>query len=209
MKKMLVVLCAVALMLIPMSSMAAMQSISDGEMAAVTGQAGVDLDISANKIALKLQSISWGDPDGLGGTPEVDEGFINLSVPTGLIAHIGISGPTLSIDVGDTVSGTDVGETAVQITLSEGLNVTLDAFMAGVYLDSQCAVAQDYANAVGMMDSAGVPIQEYATWTGNTTHPLNLMSPPAALNDKMLGVLGISGLDVTLTDPAVIVISAH
>ena len=227
---MLLVLCILALMLIPMSSMAAMQSISDSEMAAVTGQAGVTIEVCAPSIALSLQSLTWGDPDGFTDnncTPDVTtddinyttKGFINSSIPTGLISHIGISDLTIGIDVGTADVDTVDETTAVQITLSDGINITLDAFMVGIYLDRQCAVAQDYANACGMKTSdlaGGTPytlaltgdlIPQYAEWT--STGDSNLSNPPVALNGKLLGVAGLSGLNVTLVGTTTLKISAH
>ena len=62
MKKMLLVLCALALMLIPMSSMAAMTSISDSEMEAVTGQMGVSIALIA-EVDVAVTNLSYGDTD--------------------------------------------------------------------------------------------------------------------------------------------------
>ena len=220
MKKMLLVLCVLALMLIPMSSMAAMQSISDSEMAAVTGQAGVDIEVSAPQIDLGLQSITWGDPDGINGTSFDEAGYINLSIPTGLIAHIAISDLTISIDVGDGVTSGTASETAVQISLSTGVNITLDAFMVGIYVDAQNAVAQDYANALGLKTDSNIGqpgpyvlgetaylIPEYAEWTDRPD--TNLKDPPVKLNKRMLGVAGLSGLNVSLPQATVLTISTH
>jgi hypothetical protein len=211
--KMYVILFAVALMLVPVGAMAAMQSVSDSEMQAITGQAGVDISVSAPSIALGLKSITWGDPDGLGGTLNTDAGYVNFSVPTGMISHITVSDFLLSIDVGNANNGISNGtETAVQLTLGAGLHVTLDAFMVGIFFDSQNAVAQDYMSLNGNPYAA----DDYAVWADSGD--LNLKNFPThkllggasdSLQAKCVGIFGISGLDVTLVDPTVITISAH
>jgi hypothetical protein len=222
MKKMFFAVLFAALMLIPMSSMAAMTSISDSEMDAITGQSGVTIDIAIDTLAIGIKSITWGDPDGLGGTVNVDQGFVNMSIPTGLIMHIAILDPLrLTIDVGnyiytaailDDTDTTDVDEgvpavvkSSVQLGLSSG-RVTLDAFMAGIFFDTQNAVAQDYLNLGGVDGIPAGVVPEYATWPDRTDY--NLKDLPAALNDKCVGVFGISGVSVAFSD-ITLTISAH
>jgi hypothetical protein len=220
MKRMMVFLFVAALMLVPMGATASMQSISDSDMAAVTGQAGVDITINTvGKIGIGLKSITWGDPDGLDGTVNVDQGFVNLSVPTGLVTHVGIPDLVLAIDVGDSINGAGVGETVAQIKIKPSYVtnpaygttsfepylpiITLDAFMVGIFFDSHNAVGQDYAFLNGDFLAAG----EYATWAPRMD--VNLRDLPAALNSKCVGVFGLSGLEVYLTGDITLQISAH
>lgn len=208
MKKMLVFLFAVALMLVPMGAMATMTSISDSEMAAVTGQAGVSINVEAPRIGLQLRSITWGDPDGFTGHKGdfSRAGFVNLSVPDALVAHIVISNLLVGIDVGTRVSD-DL--TAVQIVLTDTNpvtpTVTLDAFMAAIYFDSQNAVAQDYLALNGNPYGAGF----YANWNYAPVIPLNVADPDSSLNPKCVGLIGLSDLRVTLLSPVTLTISAH
>ena len=89
MKKMLLVLCAAALMLIPMSSMAAMTSISDSEMEAVTGQMGISIGVIA-EVDVVVDNLSYGDTDigaihvlgATTGTIGHNAGYVNVDVGT-------------------------------------------------------------------------------------------------------------------------------
>ena len=161
MKKMLLVLCAVAMMLIPMSS-----------MAAVTGQAGVDIGVttSSTSIDLRLGSLSWGDPDGFDGY--ANPGYIIL-VPPAQASSIGILELGIGVNVGTANKGTATETTAVQLGVTLD-SIALDKFAAYIYLES--------------------------SWTPG--------SLPADTT-KALGMAGLSGLNVTLAQPAVLTISAH
>jgi hypothetical protein len=193
MKKVLVCLFAAALMLLPMGAGAALQSVEDSDLAALTGQAGVDLAISAPQIALNLQSITWGDPDGF-GTTYTAPGFINHAIPP-IAMHVGVSDFTLSIDTGTNPAAG--GETAVLLTVSANTTITLDAFMAAIYLDGANAVVADYLNADGLP-----AVSDYCAWDMATVLPTSNLS-------KCLGIVGISGLKVNLPQATTIQISAH
>jgi hypothetical protein len=101
MKKVFAIL-AVVLMLSGVSMAATM---TDADLAAVTGQSGVTIDISAMQIALGLGTFTYGDLDGFTGTNSfgnnfTDPGYLNVAfwpVPM----HIGLGDINLVIDIRD------------------------------------------------------------------------------------------------------------
>lgn len=85
--KKLITFVAVLAILLPFSAMAAMTSISDSEMAEVTGQVGIDIAIEDFNMDLYIETICWGDADiGSGPTAKLisgksvnyTAGYINL-----------------------------------------------------------------------------------------------------------------------------------
>jgi hypothetical protein len=79
MKKVLIIL---AILVLPLSAMA-MTSLSDNEMANVTAQSGVTIDIIYLHMSFKFDTISWGDYDGFGTTYEEPMQYITFSTSTG------------------------------------------------------------------------------------------------------------------------------
>lgn len=57
------VLFILAILLLPLAAMA-MSPVSDKEMAGITGQSGVTIDISELKIGFEMDTVTWGDYDG-------------------------------------------------------------------------------------------------------------------------------------------------
>ena len=133
MKKFLVIL---AVLLLPLSAMA-MTAVSDNEMANVTGQSGVTIDIAAMRIIFAMDTITWGDDDGLTTQyeninplihttytgldsqidPAVRSGYINMAV-FGLPMNVMLGGIELT-NLGRT--GTSwVGTSAMSITFDVG-----------------------------------------------------------------------------------------
>jgi hypothetical protein len=203
MKRMMVFLFAAALMLVPMGATAAMQSISDSEMAAVTGQAGVTLSISAPEVDIRLRSITWGDTDGFDIYNSA--GYVNLAV-TSVPMHVSLSDLVLSIDVG-TNSG--LGNTAVLLTLDAGAQIKLDAFMAAIVFDSNNAVLADYAYENGDLLGAGAYYASPATYSGILADYTAWLTAVTTLDTKVVGIVGLSGLQVDLPQATTIQISAH
>lgn len=191
MKKLFTILALLAFLMVPAASMAMVQT-SDADLAAITGQSGVDITVSSATILLNLGTLTWGDYDGYGTIATNHGGFVNVvfyPVPM----HIGVSGLAMAIDVG---TSTVTGKTAVNIGIS-GLTMTIDAIVADVVLDSAFGAVQDYTfvNA-----STGSMYSMTTTVAG--------AGGPGQYNTKTLGVFGISGIKVQI--PALNVqISAH
>jgi hypothetical protein len=111
MKKILLI--AVALMLVPFAAMATMTAISDTDMAAVTGQAGVTLAPIDFSLDLNIKNIAYTDPDNgvlsVAGIPNLHTGgtfnihdlqIVNLhetlnGTPIWTVASTGTAGHTL------------------------------------------------------------------------------------------------------------------
>jgi hypothetical protein len=191
MKKVLAILAV--LLMVPFVSMAA--TMSDADLAAVTGQAGITIDISALNISMGLGTFTYGDLDGFTttgsftGGPFDAAGFVNVAffpVPM----HIGVSDLELVIDVGTN----SADRTAVNIA-GNGLNLTVDGIVMDVYLDSTNGAVVDYiANQAGGQypGAFGFVAQYYAN--GDVT--------------KSIGQIGIS--NISLIIPSFnIQISAH
>jgi hypothetical protein len=84
MKKIFAILVVLLLLMVPCVSMAAMQQASDTELAAITGQSGVTIHISAMHIELWLGTLTYGDLDGFttinsSGKDFTNAGFINVT----------------------------------------------------------------------------------------------------------------------------------
>ncbi len=156
MRKFVICLLAVTvLMLLPISSIAGMTVISDSDMAAVTGQEGVDIcsllgggiintagiagqegvDIAADDLHLKIDlagaGICYGDTDGL-GTTHGGPGYLGVIFsPDSDYMNIDIGSMGITIDVDAD------GGTALRIGLASGLSLDIDNFAFEVYLDSK------------------------------------------------------------------------
>jgi len=163
MKKVLMIL-AIAAMLFPVSAMA-MTPMTDGDLADVTGQAGVSINLHVN-IDATIDVAAWGDTDGY-GLVAGDEGWVGVTsltitgleimprqdwVQTGIGQYTnGITGANnkwqdlqfLTIDVGD-YSGT----TGVRIGLG-----TLEILMDEMAFD--IALADSAANMDGNQEILG------------------------------------------------------
>ena len=172
MKKVFGILAILSLLMVPCVSMAA--TMSDADLASVTGQAGVTITVSNLSMSLGLNSFTYGDENGYTGA--TGAGFINVEfVPVPM--HIGIDGLTAKIDVG---TGT---VTSINMNIKVG-TITLDAIAFNVYLDGSNAVLADYM---------GNAVSGASAYTGVTTKNLG-----------WIGISGIelkipSAFDVTIS----------
>ena len=193
MKKVLGIL-AILLMLSGVSMAATM---TDADLAAVTGQSGVTIDISAMQIALGLGTFTYGDLDGFTGTNSfgndfTDPGYLNVAfwpVPM----HIGIGDINLVIDLGESVT-TSVA--MVNISGSIASPITIDAMVCNIDIASVNGAAADYI-ANNTISSSYGPSFSPAYYTSSNA---NLSSN--------IGVVGISLISVTVPTFN-IAISAH
>ena len=193
MKKIFAIL-AVVLMLSGVSMAATM---SDSELAAVTGQSGVTIDISAMQIALGLGTFTYGDLDGFTGTNSfgndfTDPGYLNVAfwpVPM----HIGIGDINLVIDIGESVT-TSVA--MVNIAGSISAPITIDALVCNIDINSENGAAYDYVANATIGSSYG-PAFSPAYYTASN----------ANLSEN-IGVVGISLISITVPTFN-IAISAH
>ena len=195
MKKIFAIL-AVLLMLSGVSMAATM---SDADLAAVTGQSGVTIDISSLTMALRLGTFTYGDLDGfttagsLGAVGDFSTpGYLNVAfwpVPM----HIGIGDIELIVDIGTSVV---TSVTAVNIGVTIGSPITLDAIVCNVDLSAANGAATDYATNEAMGSSYGPSFS-----------PAYYTSSNANLSNN-IGVVGISLVSVSI--PSLnIQISAH
>jgi hypothetical protein len=195
MKKVLGILAILSLLMVPCVSMAA--TMSDADLAAVTGQSGVTIDISSLQIALGLGTFTYGDLDGFTtagslGTDFTAPGYLNVAFFP-LPMHIGIGDIEAVIDIGTSVT---TSVTAVNIGVTIGSPITLDAMICNVDLAPENGAAVDYAANTAVGSSYG-PSFSPAYYTASN----------AALSYN-IGVVGISLVSVTI--PSLnIQISAH
>jgi hypothetical protein len=185
MKKVLGILAILSLLMLPCISMAA--TMTDADLAAVTGQSGVTIDISSLQIALGLGTFTYGDLDGWVGTNSMgndftDPGYLNVAfwpVPM----HIGIGDINLVIDIGESVT-TSVA--MVNISGSIASPITIDAMVCNIDINSANGAATDYVanNTIG---------SSY----GPSFTPAYYVSSNANLSEN-IGVVGISNISITV-----------
>ena len=154
MKKIFAIMAVLSLLMVHCVSMAA--TMSDADLAAVTGQSGVTIDISSLKIALGLGTFTYGDLDGFTtvgslGTDFTAPGYINVAFFP-LPIHIGIGDINLVIDVGTSVT---TSVTAVNIGGTIASPITIDLKDRDTYLDSVNGAAVDYATNAAIGSSYG------------------------------------------------------
>jgi hypothetical protein len=183
------------LMMLSGVSMAA--TMTDADLAAVTGQSGVTIDISSLQIALGLGTFTYGDLDGFTtagslGTDFTAPGYLNVafwSVPM----HIGVGDIEAVIDLGTSVT---TSVTAVNIGVTIANPITIDALVCNIDLSGTNGAAADYVANATIGSSYG-PAFSPAYYTSSNA---NLSSN--------IGVVGISNISVTI--PSLnIQISAH
>jgi hypothetical protein len=193
MKKVFAIL-AVVLMLSGVSMAATM---TDADLAAVTGQSGVTIDISAMQIALGLGTFTYGDLDGFTGTNSfgndfTDPGYLNVAfwpVPM----HIGLGDINLVIDIGESVT-TSVA--MVNIAGSISAPITIDALVCNIDINSVNGAAADYVGNASIGSSYGPSFS-----------PVYYGMSNANLSEN-IGVVGISLISITVPTFN-IAISAH
>jgi hypothetical protein len=200
MKKLFTILALLAFLVVPAASMAMVQT-SDADLAAITGQSGVDIDITGVNLALGLGTLTWGDYDGFGGGI-ANAGYINVAFYQAPM-HIGVGEVKIAIDVD--YNNKIAGKTAIVLGIQVPGAITIDAIIADVVLDKNNGAMIDYAAAgnsanyyYGLTDAQAVVINSGA---GSATL--------GALNTSTLGVFGISLVNVKLAGSMQVVISAH
>ena len=167
MKKILTAIVLFVFAVLPMSVMA-MQTITDNELSAVTGQAGVSInvDLTTN---LTIGTLAWGDSDGFTGY--ANAGYVGLTGLT-LTAHIsgrsdGAFAPTsttnlgyffnkpITIDVGTNTSGATlvkIGLPTFQIVVG---NLSTNVFLSGVTAGAPTSTA---AQVLGSLYIGGMTV---------------------------------------------------
>ena len=150
MKKIFAIMAVLSLLMVPCVSMAA--KMSDADLAEVTGQSGVTIDISSLQIALGLGTFTYGDLDGFTtvgslGSDFTSPGYLNVAffpVPM----HIGVGELELKIDIGTSATNS---VTAVNIAGTIASPITVDLIARNTYLDSVNGAATDYVanNTIG------------------------------------------------------------
>ena len=197
MKKVFAILAVLSLLMVPCVSMAA--TMSDADLAAITGQSGVDINISGLDLALGISAISWGDFDGdqTGATVYTNAGFVNILFPT-VPFHIGVGNIAMSIDVG---SNTTSSKTAVILGLTITDAITVDSIVGDIVLTGSNAALLDYEYMNGLVTGTGSAVSL-------TNHPYQ-----AALGTNAtfstLGQFGVSGITLSIIGTTVVTISAH
>jgi len=117
-------LFTIAIMIFPSQGTARMSALTDCEMAKVTGQAGISIEADRLDLDISIDTIYYGDGDGLGDNSEA--GYLSF-YDISLRGSVGWKSP-LKIDIGTTSNGQGNTEiTALNLKMSD-MTVTLDHF---------------------------------------------------------------------------------
>ena len=212
MKKLFAILAVLSLLMVPCVSMAA--TMSDADLANVTGQMGVTILVSNLNVSLNLGTIMWGDLDGFSGAPSA--GYANMVIPlininSPFTMHIAVTNLSMTIDVG-TYSGTKTsdpfdtaGRTGVHIGIAPNTVITVDAISAFIFLNGEKGSEVDYGGDM----AAPYTQANYSTPGAYATTKLipimdadhggtylNGAAGNSALSTDCLGVIGISNIRV-------------
>jgi len=188
---------AIFAILLMLSGVSMAATMSDADLAAVTGQSGVTIDISSLHMDLRLGTFTYGDLDGFTtvgsfGPGFTAPGYLNVAfwpVPM----HIGIGDIELLIDLG---TSTTNSVTAVNIGVTIGAPITLDAIVCNVDLSQSNGAATDY-----------IANETISSSYGPSFSPVYYSGSNANLSNN-IGVVGISLVSVSI--PSLnIQISAH
>jgi hypothetical protein len=149
MKKLFAILAVLSLLMVPCVSMAS--TMTDSELADVTGQMGVTILVGNLTLGVSMSEILWGDADGFSDASFA--GYVNMITPinyttTPFTMHVGVSSLAMTIDVGTYDSGIYNGKTAVKIGLSN-MVVTVDAIAFVIFLNADKGADWDYASSPG------------------------------------------------------------
>ena len=113
-KSLFAALCIIGLLLLPHSSLAKMNALSDDQLGEVVGQAGIAFDVNNLGIDMTMDTLYWGDSDGLGGN--TTGGYISLCDVT-MIANIDFIEPmTMDIVTQQTPLGTEVSSLNIHMS---------------------------------------------------------------------------------------------
>jgi len=204
MKKVLAIL--VVLLMVPFVSMAS--TMTDSELADVTGQMGVSIMVGDLQIGVSLATITWGDLDGFSDASYA--GYVNMVIPlaytnTPFVMHIGVQNFNMDIDVGTWQTGTYAGKSAIRIGIT-AMTVTIDAIAAFIFVNDVKGGDWDYAaSAGGAYNFTG---SNPGFYQNSKLHPLLATSKGgtfvdgAAGNSSLatdcLGVIGMSHIRATV-----------
>src|SRR5664280_1835311 len=119
-------LFAIGLMIIPQMGTAGMTPLSEEQMNNVVGQAGMSFQIDKLNWNITIDTLSYGDSDGLGPGTNTTAGWLSLCGIV-FIGAVQFTDP-LKVDVVTTGNGTGhVGLTGLNITMT-GMTVQVDRF---------------------------------------------------------------------------------
>jgi hypothetical protein len=169
MKKILMAIALVACLVLPLSAMA-MSTVADNELSAVTGQAGVSInvDLTAN---ITVGTLAWGDSDGFTGYTNM--GFVGLQGMSLKITMAGrLDGPfavTAGNDVGYLrnkpitidVGTSDAGATLVKIGIPT-LHITVSTLDTNIFVSGgslAAGPASTTAQQLGEIYMSGVDVK--------------------------------------------------
>jgi hypothetical protein len=216
MKKLFAILAVLSLLMVPCVSMAS--TMSDSDLADVTGQMGVTILVSNLNLGIQMGEILWGDADGFSDASFA--GYVNMITPlnyttTPFTMHVGVSGLNMTIDVGTYNSGLYDTKTAVKIGVGS-LTVTIDAIAFAIFLNDDKGADWDYASSVGgsynwatsdagYYQNSKMGLMTSSSKGGSFTDGLATNS---ALFTDCLGVFGVSHIRV-VTSNLDVLIMAH
>ena len=207
MKKLFAILAVLSLLMVPCVSMAS--TMSDSDLADVTGQMGVTILVSNLSLGVQMGEILWGDADGFSDASFA--GYVNMITPlnystTPFTMHVGVSALAMNIDVGTWNSGTYSGKTAVKISLASGTTVTIDAIAFAIYLNGDKGADWDYASSAG--GSYNWTTGQAGYYQNSKLNAITATSKGGAFIDGLagnssiatdcLGVFGVSHIRVTV-----------
>jgi len=215
MKKIFAIVAILSLLMVPFVSMAA--TMSDADLATVTGQSGVTIGISSLTLALSINTITWGDYDGdqTLNTGYDAAGYVNVSLyPVPM--HIGIGSIVLTVDVGTASAGVNLGKSAVILGVTIPSPITIDAFVADINVDAVNGAVADYSDQAGHGTSYTHVASAYAAAVGLPADALGRAAlgnyhfgAAGTLQADELGIFGISGVAVSIPNSLVITIAPH
>jgi hypothetical protein len=212
MKKVFAILAVLSLLMVPCVSMAA--TMSDADLADVTGQMGVTILVSNLEVSLNIGTITWGDLDGFSGAPFA--GYANMVIPlinigSPFTMHIAVNDLSMTIDVG-TYAGTKTadpfdptGRTGVRIGIAPNTVITVDAISAFIFLNGEKGSEVDYGGDTAApynqanYSAPGAYAAEKLIPIMDSDHGgtyVNGASGNSGLSTDCLGVIGISHIRV-------------
>jgi hypothetical protein len=225
MKKLFAILAVLSLLMVPCVSMAS--TMSDSDLADVTGQMGVTIVVSNLNLGIQMGEILCGDADGFSDASFA--GYVNMITPlnystTPFTMHVGVQGLAMTIDVG-TYNTTNLGslclglpvggKTAVKIGIN-ALTVTIDAIAFAIFLNGDKGADWDYASSTGgsynwaTSDAGYYQNSKMGLMTASSKGGsfVDGLATNSALFTDCLGVFGVSHIRATVSD-LTILIMAH
>lgn len=122
-KSLFTALFIISLLILPLAGSAKMNSLTDDQLGAVVGQAGIALSVDNLKLDMTMDTLHWGDTDGLGGLSR--GGYLSLC-DVALAGNIDFKNPmTVNIVTQQNKFGTEVQ--GIDMHLSD-MTVDIDRF---------------------------------------------------------------------------------